>query len=60
MVDLGQKGWKKFHLFYWNKVKDIKNRAKKIDAVAISYASIFGIIVYLISPKQIFLKLQSN
>jgi len=22
MVDLGQKGWKKFHLFYWNKVKN--------------------------------------
>jgi hypothetical protein len=21
MVDLGQKGWKQFHLFYWNKVK---------------------------------------
>ena len=21
MVDLGQKGWKKFHLFYWNKLK---------------------------------------
>jgi len=20
MVDLGQKGWKKFHLFYWNKI----------------------------------------
>jgi hypothetical protein len=20
MVDLGQKGWKRFHLFYWNKV----------------------------------------
>jgi hypothetical protein len=25
MVDLGQKGWKQFHLFYWNKVKEIKN-----------------------------------
>lgn len=23
MVDLGQKGWKKFHLFYWNKIKEI-------------------------------------
>jgi len=23
MVDLGQKGWKQFHLFYWNKVKQI-------------------------------------
>lgn len=22
MVDLGQKGWKEFHLFYWNKLKD--------------------------------------
>lgn len=25
MVDLGQKGWKQFHLFYWNKVKDFYN-----------------------------------
>jgi hypothetical protein len=28
MVDLGQKGWKQFHLFYWNKVKKmIKQKA---------------------------------
>ena len=60
MVDLGQKGWKQFHLFYWSKVKDIKKQDKKIDAVAISYASIFGIIVYLISPKRIFLILLSS
>jgi hypothetical protein len=36
MVDLGQKGWKQFHLFYWNKVskkrkKKIKILTKKID-----------------------------
>jgi hypothetical protein len=30
MVDLGQKGWKEFHLFYWNKVKDfLENLQKK-------------------------------
>ncbi len=28
MVDLGQKGWKKFHLFYWNKVSEKENRNK--------------------------------
>jgi hypothetical protein len=27
MVDLGQKGWKQFHLFYWNKVS-IKEEEK--------------------------------
>jgi hypothetical protein len=26
MVDLGQKRWKRFHLFYWNKVKQKENR----------------------------------
>jgi len=30
MVDLGQKRWEKFHLFYWNKVKQ-ENRDKKIE-----------------------------
>lgn len=30
MVDLGQKGWKRFHLFYWNKVK-VVNRNKEIE-----------------------------
>ena len=29
MVDLGQKGWKEFHLFYLNKVKDKKYINKK-------------------------------
>lgn len=32
MVDLGQKRWKKFRLFYWNKVWcGIENRVKKIE-----------------------------
>ena len=33
MVDLGQKGWKQFHLFYWNKVKEkrIDQKYKKKD-----------------------------
>lgn len=30
MVDLGQKGWKQFHLFYWNKVKE-ETGIKKIE-----------------------------
>ena len=28
MVDLGQKRWKRFHLFYWNKVKEKKKGGK--------------------------------
>ncbi len=28
MVDLGQKRWKEFHLFYWNKFKEIKKGIK--------------------------------
>jgi hypothetical protein len=32
MVDLGQKGWKKFHLFYFLKrVKNIDHRKKIAD-----------------------------
>jgi hypothetical protein len=30
MVDLGQKGWKQFHLFYWNKVRK-EERAENIE-----------------------------
>jgi len=29
MVDLGQKGWKQFHLFYWNKLK-LSDQSKKL------------------------------
>jgi len=30
MVDLGQRRWKKFHLFYWNKVKEKEHIGKEI------------------------------
>ena len=29
MVDLGQKRWKEFHLFYWIKVFEKENRKQK-------------------------------
>ena len=31
MVDLGQKRWKKFHLFYWNKIKEINIKKAPIS-----------------------------
>jgi len=33
MVDLGQKGWKKFRLFYWNKVKASKTQIRTKDVM---------------------------
>lgn len=35
MVDLGQKGWKKFHLFYWNKVKEKENKFKTNELISL-------------------------
>ena len=29
MVDLGQKRWKEFHLFYWNKVREKRLEVNK-------------------------------
>jgi hypothetical protein len=46
MVDLGQKGWKQFTFFLLDKVKGYKIQ-QKIDALAISYASIFNIVFVL-------------
>ena len=31
MVDLGQKRWKKFRLFYWNKIKKIVKQKAPIS-----------------------------
>ena len=31
MVDLGQKRWKKFRLFYWNKIKKIVKKKAPIS-----------------------------
>lgn len=42
MVDLGQKGWKKFHLFYWNKVKEIENKFKTSELIS-SFVFFIGI-----------------
>ena len=35
MVDLGQKGWKQFHLFYWNKVKKTDKQKAPISKLEI-------------------------
>jgi hypothetical protein len=31
MVDLGQKRWKEFHLFYWNKVKEKQQKSREFQ-----------------------------
>jgi hypothetical protein len=38
MVDLGQKGWKKFHLFYFNQVEGFLSiHIKKGDQILIAF-----------------------
>ncbi|EIA10150.1 hypothetical protein HJ01_00832 [Flavobacterium frigoris PS1] len=37
MVDLGQKRWEKFHLFYWNKVK----YREKVNKRSVYYSFLF-------------------
>jgi hypothetical protein len=49
MVDLGQKGWKQFHLFYWNQVKEKDLKRSSNDEISLiidficSSTGIFGI-----------------
>jgi hypothetical protein len=63
MVDLGQKGWKKFHLFYFlkrEKNKDyrikIKKYRQKNRRITLSHPSILYILYSIISKKDYFSK----
>jgi hypothetical protein len=37
MVDLGQKGWEQFHLFYWYKVKGANPKGGKEAAIKTNF-----------------------
>ena len=58
MVDLGQKGWKKFRLFYFIKVRDYKIEKHPFeDAFSLLYSKQMHLIDYFIHSTEIVVQL---